>query len=140
MNKKTIVIVLGNRLNDDGTISEIQKQRLELTKEIENIFKPNYYILSGGVANEKAIISEAEAMYNYLVNDGFDKEKLIIEKSSLTTVQNAQYSIPIAKQLGAEIVIVCSSGYHFGNPIYKAMESFVKEIEGTDITLMVYTR
>ncbi len=140
MDKKTVVVILGNRLNDDGTITEIQRNRLELAKEIETLFNPEYYILSGGVANEKAVLSEAEAMYNYLVSDGFNKDKLIIEKDSMTTVQNAQFSIPIAKKLGAEIVIVCSSGYHFGNPIYKAMESFVKEIEGSNITLMIYTR
>ena len=27
MNKKSAVIILGNRLNDDGTISEIQEQK-----------------------------------------------------------------------------------------------------------------
>ena len=76
MNKKTVVIVLGNRVNDDGTITEIQKERLEMAKEIEKIFNPNYFILSVGSPNKKAGISEAEGMYNYLVNGGFNKEKL----------------------------------------------------------------
>ena len=39
MNKKTVVIVLGNRLNDDGTITIIQKERLEMAKEIEQLFR-----------------------------------------------------------------------------------------------------
>lgn len=140
MDKKTVVIVLGNRVNDDGTITEIQKERLEMAKEIEKLFNPQYYILSGGSPNKKAGISEAEGMYNYLVNDGFNKDKLILEKESVSTVQNAKFSIPIAKQLGAELIIVCSSGYHFADAQYLAMKSFVEEAQANDLTLMVYTK
>jgi len=127
-------------MNDDGTIIEIQKERLEMAKEIETIFNPDYYILSGGTPNKKAGISEAEGMYNYLINCGFNKKKLILEKESYSTVQNAKYSIPIAKKLGAELIIVCSSGYHFADPQYLAMESFVKEAKAYDLTLMIYTK
>ena len=140
MDKKTVVIVLGNRVNDDGTITEIQKERLEMAKEIEKLFNPQYYILSGGSPNKKAGISEAEGMYNYLVNDGFNKDKLILEKESVSTVQNAKFSIPIVKQLGAELIIVCSSGYHFADAQYLAMKSFVEEAQANDLTLMVYTK
>ena len=40
----------------------------------------------------------------------------------------------------AEVVIVCTSPYHFGNPVYKTMESFVEYIKDTDMILMTYTR
>ena len=140
MNKKLVAIVLGNRLNDDGSLSEIGKERLVLAKEIDELFNPDYFILSGGVANAKAKISEAEAMYNYLAQSGFNKEKLIIEKDSMTTVQNARYSVPLAKDLGAEVIMVCTSPYHFGNPIYRAMESFVSETKDTGIALMTYCK
>jgi uncharacterized SAM-binding protein YcdF (DUF218 family) len=135
-----IVIILGNRLNDDGSISKIQEERLLLTLEIEEEFKPDYFILSGGLANPKAKKTEADAMYEYLVAKGIDEKKLIKEGNSLSTVENALYSVPIAEKLGAKTIMVCSSAYHFGNPVYKAMETFVKEIEGKDITLMTYCR
>ena len=135
-----IVIILGNRLNDDGSISKIQEDRLLLALEIEEKFKPDYYILSGGLANPAAKRTEADAMYEYLVAKGIDEKKLIKEGNSLSTVENALYSVPIAEKLGAKTIMVCSSAYHFGNPIYKAMETFVKETEGKDITLMTYCR
>lgn len=135
-----IVIILGNRLNDDGSISKIQEERLLLTLEIEEEFKPDYFILSGGLANPKAKKTEADAMYAYLVAKGIDEKKLIKEGNSLSTVENALYSVPIAEKLGAKTIMVCSSAYHFGNPVYKAMETFVKEIEGKNITLMTYCR
>ncbi len=140
MNKKTVVIVLGNRLNDDGTMTEILEQRLTYALEIEKMFNPDYYILSGGLANPSAGLTEAEAMYNYLIGKGLNKDKLIIESDSLTTYQNAVKSIPIALDLNAEIVIVCTSAYHLGDPRYKAMESFVNEINNKNITLMTYCR
>lgn len=140
MNKKSAVIILGNRLNDDGTISEIQEQRLKLALEIEEEFHPDYYILSGGPANENVNKSEASAMYEYLVNIGFDKEKLILEDKSYSTVQNAKFSVPIVKELGVEIVIVCTSAYHLGNPGYKAMETFVNELKDSNIALMTYCK
>lgn len=140
MSKRTVVIVLGNRLNDDGSITAIQEERLRLAMEIEEEFNPDYFILSGGPANPIPGVTEALAMYNYLVEKGFNKEKLVLEPNSYSTVENAKYSVPLAKQLGAERIIVCSSAYHFGNPGYKAMESFVNELKDSNIVLMTYCK
>ena len=137
---RKIVIVLGNRLNDDGTISKIQEERLKMAIELENLYNPEYFILSGGLANPKAGITEAKAMYDYLVSKGINEKKLILEDRSLSTVENAKYSVPLAERLGAEMIIICSSLYHFGNPVYKLMESFVKEIEEKNIILMTYSK
>lgn len=140
MNKKIVVVVLGNRLNDDGTLSEIGKERLKSVLEIEETFNPDYYILSGGLANPLAGITEAKAMYNYLSAIGFNENKLVLEEESLTTVQNASYSIPLAKKLNAEIVIVCTSAYHLEDPRYKAMESFINELKDSNIAFMTYCK
>ena len=140
MNKKTVVVVLGNRLNDDGSISEIQRERLQLTLEIEKEINPDYYILSGGLANPIAGRTEADAMYENLIKMGLDSNKLIKEGNSLSTIQNAKYSVPIAKELGAEVLIICTSAYHLGNPVYKAMETFISELKDTNIVLMTYTK
>lgn len=140
MKEKVVAIVLGNRLNDDGTITVIQEERLQLALEIEKKFNPDYYILSGGLANPNANITEAEAMYNYLINKGIAKEKLIMEKQSLTTVENAFYSIPIVKKLNANTLIICSSPYHFLKKESKLMESFINELQNTGISLMIYTK
>lgn len=137
---KIVAVILGNRVNDDGTITKIQISRLKMALEIEEKFHPDYFILSGGSPNKKAGISEAEGMYNYLVENGFDKDKLILEDKSISTIENAKFSIPIAEKLGAEIVIVCSSLYHFEDLQYHALDSFINEIKKTNMTLMIYTK
>ena len=137
---RKIAIILGNRVNDDGTITNIQKERLEMALEIEKEFNPDFFILSGGSPNKKASISEAEGMYNYLVEKGFNKDKLILEDQSNSTKQNAEFSIPIAEKLGADIVIVCSSLYHFEDLQYHALEHFINEVKKTKMALMIYTK
>lgn len=137
---KKIAIILGNRVNDDGTITKIQEQRIEMALEIEKEFQPDYFILSGGSPNKKAGISEALGMYNYLIEKGFNKDKLILEDQSYSTKQNAEFSIPIAEKLGADIIIVCSSLYHFEDLQYHALEHFINEVKKTKMTLMIYTK
>ena len=83
MNKKVVAIILGNRLNDDGTITLIQEQRLLMALDIEKTFNPDYFILTGGLANEKAQKTEAQAMYEYLVNKGLNKDKLILDNEEV---------------------------------------------------------
>lgn len=138
MNKKIIAIILGNRLKDDGTITTTQEERLLMALEIQEKFNPDYFILSGGSPNTKANKSEAEAMYDYLIEKGMDKNKLIKEDKSLSTVQNAKFSVPLAFELGAEIIIVCSSLYHFEDPQYSLMPSFIKEAKQLGLTMMTY--
>lgn len=134
-----VAIILGNRLNDDGTISKIQEERLKMAFELDKDLHPDYFILSGGLANPLAGITEALAMYNYLVAKGFDKERLILEDKSHSTRENALYSLPIIEKLKADTVIVCTSDYHLGDLVYKTMEYFVSIIKNKNIKLMTYT-
>ncbi len=140
MNKNVVVIVLGNRLNDDGTITKIQEERLEYALELNDLFHPNYFILSGGMPNKEAGISEAEGMFQYLIKKGIEKERLIKEEQSNSTVENAKFSIPLLKELKTDLVIITSSDYHFANPLYKLMESFINELKESNIPLMIYTK
>ena len=51
--------------------------------DIEKTFNPDYFILTGGLANEKAQKTEAQAMYEYLVNKGLNKDKLILDNEEV---------------------------------------------------------
>lgn len=137
---KTILIVLGNRLNDDGSITKYQEERLEMALEIIEEFKPFKVILSGGIANLIPNKSEAEAMEEYLLNKGVLPSLLIKEDKSLSTCENALYSIPIAKELGAQTIIVCTSDYHLADGGYNTIRYFVSNLKDTNIKIMFYTK
>lgn len=69
-----VAVVLGYWLNDDGTRNLLLDKRLELAIDFIKEYKPYKVILSGGIANQKAKVSEASLMYEYLVNRGVDKD------------------------------------------------------------------
>ena len=74
------------------------------------------------------VVEEGLSLFDFGI--GFSGEHL----------QNAKYSVPIAKELGAEVLIICTSAYHLANPGYKAMETFTNELKDTNIIVMTYTK
>lgn len=140
MKNKTVLIVLGNRLNDDGSITKFQTERLEMALEVIEKYNPIKVILSGGIANPIPNKSEALAMEEYLINKGVDKSLLIKEDKSRYTGENASFSVPLAKELGAQTVIVCTSDYHLADGGYNTIRYFINELKGTNISVMFYTK
>ena len=102
-----IFVVLGNRINDDGSMSELMSVRMKITLSAIEKFRPDKIILSGGVANSNVDVSEARMMYDYLKVHGVAEEIMVMEDKSMTTKQNAEFSVPIAFGLGAtELLLI----------------------------------
>ena len=123
-----VAVILGNRLNDDGSISETMRKRLELALAIENTLHPNKIILSGGLANEVACKTEAAAMCEWLLNGGVAEEKLVLEDKSLSTKQNALFSVPIAAELSATQLLLCTTPEHMNRKFLNPIKLFNKQL------------
>ena len=134
-----IAIILGNRMNDDGTISKTMKKRLDLTLELYNEYKPDKIIVSGGIANKIANISEASKMEEYFIENGLDPELIIKEDNSMTTRENALYSVPIAMKYNPDTIIICSTIEHFTLVPYNTVKFFSDLIDNENVRLMIYT-
>lgn len=135
-----VAVILGNRLNDDGSMSEIMEKRLQSALKINQLFAPSKIILSGGVANPKAGVSEAEVMRNYLEYQGVDADKLVVEDKSMTTKQNAEFSVPMAANLGATEILLCTSIEHMGRKFLNPIRLFSKELQNfPNINLSIYS-
>ena len=74
-----VAVVLGNRMLSGGEISAKTAERLALAIEYYNAEKPDFVILSGGLANPKAGITEAEAMH---ISSTADSPSIISESLS----------------------------------------------------------
>lgn len=133
-----VFVVLGNYLNDDGTPSDILIKRLNLTLIAFNKFNPAKIILSGGVANKLAKISEAEAMYRYLIVHGINPDILIKEDKSMTTKENAINSMAIIETLELDEVVIISSIEHFTIYSYNVLKYFT-DCETKPHTYMIFT-
>ncbi len=130
-----VAVVLGNRLKDDGSCTDIMMARLNLALEVDRVIKPDKIILSGGVANPLAGKSEAQAMFDWLVAQGINADKLVLEDKSLTTKQNAKFSVPIALQLGADRILVCTTPEHMHRKFLNPMKLFRANLKKTKVTL-----
>ncbi len=123
-----IAVVLGNRLSDDATPTRVLTERIGLTVDFYKRHSPDFVILSGGMANPKAGVSEAGAMKKML--DGLiPEDKLITESESLTTRQNALYSVPIALKLNAAEITVISSPEHIDRRYLNPIRLFRKTLK-----------
>lgn len=128
-------VILGNRLNDDGSPSQIMKYRMQLALEVCKRLSPQVVILSGGIANAKAGISEAEVMYGFLSGCGVPQSLLVAESKSLSTKQNAAFSLPLAQKLGADVLVVCTSPEHMYRSYLNPKKLFAKQAKGSGISL-----
>lgn len=134
-----VAVVLGNRINDDGTMSELMRVRLETALKIYNTFNPSKIILSGGVANKKVDVAEADMMREYLVERGVSSNILVLEDKSLTTKQNAEFSVPIAVELGATELLLCTSLEHISRSYLNPIKLFQSQLKRyPQIKLSVY--
>ena len=123
-----VMVVLGNRINDDGSMSGFMLARLKLALKAYDAFSPSRIILSGGVANRKTALSEAQMMREYLVAHGVPDGVLVLEDKSLTTKQNAEFSVPIAASLGADELLLVTSSEHMLRSYLNPIKLFNKQL------------
>lgn len=137
-----IAVILGNRMNNDGTLSDLAKKRLDLAEKLYKEISPDRIILSGGLANQKAGIAEAKAMYEELMRRGnIPAESIILEDKSLTTGENAKFSVPIALKFSPEKIIVSTTREHAKRPYFNPLRLFRREVKrnGSGVPVEIYT-
>lgn len=123
------LVVLGNRMNDDGSMTELAEKRVQAAVRLDNALNAEYIILSGGIANVKAGKSEAKAMAERMVELGVSPEKLVREDKSTTTSENAQFSVPLAASLGVTELVVVTSNEHMSRNFLNPIKLFCKEAQ-----------
>ena len=101
---------------------------------------PVRVILSGGIPYpEINNISEAQVMFDYLISHGVSPELLIKEERSASTRENALFSVPLAKNIGANNILVISTIEHFTEYSYNVLKIFSDQIHDANIYLSCFT-
>lgn len=106
------IIVLGGGLNKQtGKPLSTLAYRLDRAKSLFDKGYARYIIVSGGLGSDK-IISEAESMYNYLVEQSVPSSAIIMEDKSTNTSENMAYSKLIMDSHGFDSALIVTSDYH----------------------------
>ena len=93
---KDYMIILGCKIKEDGTLTPLLRGRVDKAlkfrkEQLKATGKDLIFIPSGGKGNDE-IISEAEAMKNYLLESGIKEEKILVENQSTNTYENIKFS------------------------------------------------
>jgi uncharacterized SAM-binding protein YcdF (DUF218 family) len=107
---KPAIVILGYGLNPDGTMRTILRRRVLTGLTVAQFFPQSPVIVTGG--NPQNGRTEAQQMRNMLLLLGFPNNRIIVEDRANSTVQNAQFSVPLAKQAGTSGIILVTSTTH----------------------------
>lgn len=130
------IIVLGYQLNADGTMRDELVGRLRAALKSAEKY-PNAYILcTGGGTASASSATEAEAMADWLAENGISPERILIEADSLTTSQNAIFCGQLLAEQHPEVTqaALISSDYHLPWASVLFQTEFL--LSGQDITLI----
>ena len=108
--KADVALVLGSKVDIDGTPSPRLRARLDKTPEL---YKAGYFpavIASGGLGKEG--YDEASVMRDYLVSHGIPKDRVIVDSEGATTFMSARNTRDIARQRNFGSVFVISQYFH----------------------------
>ena len=109
------IVVLGFQLEPDGTMRDELIERLQVARRSAEKY-PNAYVVctGGGTAETNEEATEAGEMAKWLIENGVDESRVIVENKSLTTAQNAIYTYDILTTQYPEVkqLAIVSSDYH----------------------------
>jgi uncharacterized SAM-binding protein YcdF (DUF218 family) len=107
---KPAIVILGYGLKPDGTMRLILHTRVLAGMAVGHMFPQSPIIVTGG--NPRNGKTEARQMRNMLRLYGIPDERIIVEDRANSTVQNAAFSVPLAKQAGTTGIILVTSSSH----------------------------
>lgn len=126
------LIVLGAKVNGRSP-SLILKYRIQKAAEYLNVHNDVRVVVSGGKGSDENI-SEAEAMYNGLVELGIAKERILMEDRSTSTKENLDFSAEVIAADGHDIeqtrVLVVTTDFHVLRALKIAKKAGYQNVEG----------
>ena len=114
---KDFIIILGSRINNDGSLTPLLKGRVDkaiefANKQYEKTKKKIIYVPSGGKGLDE-VMAEALAIKKYLISKGISKNQIIIEDKATNTIENLRYSKNKIDEINSDGNIVFSTtNYH----------------------------
>ncbi|MCM1157046.1 MAG: YdcF family protein [Bacteroidales bacterium] len=130
--KADYLIVLGAKVNGTQP-SKILEYRIEKAYTYLKQNPDVRVIVSGGKGSDEDI-SEAQAMYNGLVERGIEKERIYREDKSTSTKENLDFSKSCMEEIGLDIekerVLIVTTDFHVLRAVGIAKKAGYRNVEG----------
>lgn len=108
--KSDVGIVLGSKVNNNGSLSNRLQARLNKSIELYQKNLISHIIVSGGKAKEG--IDEAKAMRSYLLQNGIPKNKIIRDSQGVNTAATAENSLKIMREHQFQSAVLITQYFH----------------------------
>lgn len=104
-------VVLGFALKSDGTMEDELVGRLQVALASAQKYPNAYVLVTGGV--QKNGWTEGDRMYEWLVANGMNPSRIIVENASSDTVENATFSFAkLYNDYNVQSISLITSQYH----------------------------
>ncbi|MFC5403701.1 YdcF family protein [Cohnella soli] len=104
-------IVLGATLWDDRPSPGLA-ERLDLALELYHAGAFSNMIVTGGLDDNGATVTEAEGMKTYLVGKGMPESAIVTEPLARSTYENLLYSRKLMQERGWKTAVIVTHSYH----------------------------
>ncbi|TQM33297.1 YdcF family protein [Nocardia bhagyanarayanae] len=111
----TAIVVLGYGLLPDGAMRPELLARLHAGFAQALLAPASPVIVTGG--NPRNGVTEARAMADWLIARGIPADRVIVEPDAASTVQNAEHSARIMRDIGARDAVVVTSADHIDRAV-----------------------
>ncbi|MEP6928356.1 MAG: YdcF family protein [Flavobacterium sp.] len=110
LKKADIAVILGNKVNDDGTLSERLEKRLECGLKLYRDNRIKKIIVSGGLGSEGYY--EGDKMKEYLILNKVPESVIIVDNFGNNTRATVDNTLKLKDSLHFVSVIVVSQYFH----------------------------
>ena len=114
---KDFILIHGCQITDDGGLTKLLRSRADRAVEFADMQKKKtgrdiVFVPSGGKGSDE-VISEAEAIHDYLISKGIPEERILMEDKSVNTRENLRFSYDLIKERNENANIAFSTtNYH----------------------------
>lgn len=109
------IVILGFQLNPDGTMKDELIGRLQAGLDYANMYPNSYVVVTGGgTAANNPNVTEGELMGEWLLENGLDENRLIVENRAPDTIGNAENTFKILNEKYPSVkhLVMVTSYYH----------------------------
>ncbi|MDR6969593.1 vancomycin permeability regulator SanA [Flavobacterium arsenatis] len=105
-----IAVILGNKVNEDGTLSERLEKRMECGLALYHSGRVKKIIVSGGLGKEG--FYEGDKMKEYLIKHNVPDSIIIVDNLGSNTLATVNNTLKLKDSLNFQSIIVVSQYFH----------------------------
>lgn len=108
--KADIAIILGNKVNEDGTLSARLEKRLETGIELYKNYRVKKILVSGGLGKEG--FYEADKMKEFLISNAIPDSVILVDNYGNNTRLTVENTLKFHQKYKFKSIIVVSQYFH----------------------------